>query len=177
MKKRLVFFLVVLLLCGSFACKTDKATVIGGMDQTYETVTSQLIGKGWTDKTGEIAELDPALETWFAWFTKDGQTLMIYFEDDFTRYGDEACPTAYVLYGSDGSVLEWEGLKPIDHAIVDSHMSQESICFKDLAGYYGLDVAEDDYVYLLDDGRIAIETLGHEDRNSDEDFRMIRVIP
>ncbi len=144
-----------------------------------DTVKNTLTRDGWTDRTAQIETLDPLLDGWFAWLTKDGKTLWIYYEPDFTPYGDEDYPSAYVLYDADGTVLDWSGSRPIDHAIADAFTLQPGAYFGDLIsnGTVGMDVAEDDYAYFTDDGRIAVETLWHEGGDGDLDFQIIRLLP
>lgn len=144
-----------------------------------DTVMRALIRDGWTDRTDEIETLDPILAGWFAWLTRDGQTLLIYYEPDFTPYGDEDYLSAYVLYDADGNVLDWSGSRPIDHTIADGFTLEKDVYFEDAvnAGIRSMDVAEDDYAYFTDDGRIAIETVWHEGVAGDLDFRIVRVIP
>ena len=144
-----------------------------------DTVLNLLTRDGWTDRTAQIETLDPILVGWFAWLTKDGQSLLIYYEPDFTPYGDEDYPSAYVLYDADGTVLDWSGSRPIDHAIADAYTLQPGVYFCNFVpiGTSGMDVAEDDYAYFTDDGRIAVETFWHEGGDSDLDFQIINVIP
>jgi len=141
-----------------------------------DTVALTLIRDGWTDKT---ETLDPVLVGWFTLLTKDGQSLLIYYEPDFTPYGDEDYPSAYVLYDADGTVLDWSGSRPIDHAIADAYTLQPGVYFGELfsAGVRSMDVAEDDYAYFTDDGRIAVQTVWHEGGDGDLDFQIINVIP
>lgn len=144
-----------------------------------DTVLNLLTRDGWTDRTAQTETVDPLLVGWFAWLTKDGQSLLIYYEPDFTPYGDEDYPSAYVLYDADGTVLEWSGSRPIDHAIADAYTLQPGVYFGSLVptGTCGMDVAEDDWAYFTDDGRIAVETVPHESGDGDEDFVILRVIP
>lgn len=144
-----------------------------------DTVVLMLIRDGWTDRTAQIETVDPILVGWFAWLTKDGQSLLIYYEPDFTPYGDEDYPSAYVLYDADGTVLDWSGSRPIDHAVADAYTLQPGVYFGSIVptGTIRMDVAEDDYAYFTDDGRIAVETFWHEGGDSDLDFQIIKVIP
>ena len=140
-----------------------------------DAVVLTLTRDGWTDKT---ETLDSELDGWFKLLIKDGQSLVIYYEMDFTPYGDESFPMAYALYDADGTVLDWSGSRPIDHAVADGYTLQPGVYFGSLVptGTIGMDVAEDDYAYFTDDGRIAVETFWHEGGDGDEGFRIVKVI-
>ena len=145
-----------------------------------DTVILSMIRDGWTDRTPEIETLHPLFSGFFAWLTKDGQTLVIHYELDFsTPYGiSEAYADAFVLYGADGAVLKWSGAKPIDHAIADGYRREKDAYFYQLTGGTGAMITgEDEDAYFLDDGRIAIETVPHESGDGDVDFEIVRVIP
>ncbi len=141
-----------------------------------DAVVLTLTRDGWMDKT---ETLDSELDGWFKLLIKDGQSLVIYYEIDFTPYGDEDYPSAYALYDADGTVLDWSGSRPIDHAAADAYTLQPGVYFGSLVptGTIGMHVAEDDYAYFTDDGRIAVETFWHEGGDGDEGFRIVKVIP
>lgn len=150
------------------------------LGKNLDSVILSLIRNGWTDQTPEIEGLDPCLEGFFAWLTKDGQTLVIHYELDFsTPYAvSEAYADAFVLYGADGAVLKWGGAKPIDHTIADGYRLEKDAYFYQLTGGTGAMITgEDEDAYFLDDGRIAIETMPHEGGDGDEDFQIVKVIP
>ena len=145
-----------------------------------DTVILSMIRDGWTDRTPEIETLHPLFQGFFAWLTKDGQTLVIHYELDFsTPYAvSEAYADAFVLYGADGAVLKWGGAKPIDHTIADGYRLEKDAYFYQLTGGTGAMITgEDEDAYFLDDGRIAIETMPHEGGDGDEDFEIVKVIP
>lgn len=150
------------------------------LGKNLDTIILSLIRDGWTDKTQQIAECDLWRDGWFAWLTKNGQTLLMWVDLDFsTPYNDkETFANDYVLYDADGKVLSWSGEKPLDHTIADHYTLQEGVYFNGLPGVYGgMIVGEDSTAYFLDDGRIAIQTIPHEGGNGDIDFVIIRVIP
>lgn len=155
------------------AGETDLAYMLG---TTLDSVILNLIRDGWTE-TQDMETQYPALDGWFARLTKDGQTLLIHYEYDFsTPYEqDQAFPDAYVLYGADGAVLSWSGDKPIDHRLADAYQLRKGVYFEPGTGVFGMIVGEDSDAYFLDDGRIAVETTAHEG-DGDVDFEIIRVI-
>lgn len=153
----------------------DLRNILG---KSLDSVILALIRDGWTE-TKDMEAQYPALEGWFTRLVKDGQTLMIYYEPDFSspyEYYQEY-PSAYVLYGADGAVLSWSGSKPIDHGIADAYQLRKGVYFDPGTGVFGMDVGEDEYAYFLDDGRIAIEYTPHEGGDGDVGFEIIRVIP
>ena len=89
----------------------------------------------------------------------------------------QSYPDAYALYGADGTVLQWAGERPLHHAVADGYKLRKNVYFHEQIGAWGMDVGEDEYVYFLDDGRVAIEWLPHEGGKGDLDFKIIRVIP
>lgn len=150
------------------------------LGKNRDTVILSLIRDGWTDKTQQVAELDPWLDGWFAWLTKNGQTLLMWIDLDYSSPYNvyEAFAADYVLYDTDGAVLSWSGEKPLDHTIADHYTLQEGVYFNGLPGVYGgMVIREDSAAYFLDDGRIAIQTIPHEGGNGDDDFFIVRVIP
>ena len=145
--------------------------------KSLDSVILALIRDGWTE-TKDMEAQYPALEGWFTRLVKDGQTLMIHYEYDFSSPYEYYVyyPDAYVLYGADGAVLQWGGSKPIDHRIADSYRIGKDTYFDPGTGVQGMIVGEDSDAYFLDDGRIAVETTAHEG-SGDVDFEIIRVIP
>ena len=145
--------------------------------KSLDSVILALIRDGWTE-TKDMEAQYPALEGWFTRLVKDGQTLMIHSEPDFSSpYEDYVYyPDAYVLYGADGAVLSWGGSKPIDHRIADSYRIGKGTYFDPGTGVRGMIVGEDSDAYFLDDGRVAVETTAHEG-SGDVDFEIVRVIP
>ena len=145
--------------------------------KSLDSVILALIRDGWTE-TKDMEAQYPALEGWFTRLVKDGQTLMIHYEYDFSSPYEYYVyyPDAYVLYGADGAVLQWGGSKPIDHRIADSYRIGKGTYFDPGTGVQGMIVGEDSDAYFLDDGRIAVETTEHEG-DGDVDFEIIRVIP
>lgn len=149
------------------------------LGRNLDSVILSLIRDGWMDTTVEVGELHHLLEGWFARLIKDGQTLMIYYEPDFSSPYEiyQEYLTSYVLYGADGAVLGWAGEKPIDHDIADAYRLQKGVYFDPGIGIWGMDVGEDEYAYFLDDGRIAIEYTPHEGGDGDIGFEIVKVIP
>ena len=145
--------------------------------QNLDTVTLRLLRDGWTDKTDELQTIARSLVGWFALFRKEGQAVLIFYELDFTPYGDEAFPIGFVQYAADGTVVEWSGVKPIDHRIADAYTVTEGSAFHDVVGWGGAIFNEDDFIYFLDDGRIAVQTVWHENRHEDDEFHIYRIIP
>ena len=145
--------------------------------KSLDSVILALIRDGWTE-TKDMEAQYPALEDWFTWHVKDGQTLMIHFKPDFSSPYEYYVyyPDTYVLYGADGAVLQWGGSKPIDHRIADSYRIGKDTYFDPGTGVRGMIVGEDSDAYFLDDGRVAVETTAHEG-SGDVDFEIIRVIP
>ena len=145
--------------------------------KSLDSVILALIRDGWTE-TKDMEAQYPALEGWFTRLVKDGQTLMIHYEYDFSSPYEYYVyyPDAYVLYGADGAALQWGGSKPIDHRIADSYRIGKDTYFDPGTGVQGMIVGEDSDAYFLDDGRIAVETTAHEG-SGDVDFEIIRVIP
>ena len=145
--------------------------------KSLDSVILALIRDGWTE-TKDMEAQYPALAGWFTRLVKDGQTLMIHSEPDFSSpYEDYVYyPDAYVLYGADGAVLSWGGSKPIDHRIADSYRIGKGTYFDPGTGVRGMIVGEDSDAYFLDDGRVAVETTAHEG-SGDVDFEIVRVIP
>ena len=150
------------------------------LGENLDTIILSLIRDGWTDRTLEVETLNPLFDGFFAWLVKDGQTLVIHYELDFsTPYRiSEAYADAFVLYGADGAVLKWSGAKPIDHTIADGYRLEKSAYFYQLTDETGAMITgEDEDAYFLDDGRIAIETMPHEGGDGDVDFQIVKVIP
>jgi hypothetical protein len=145
--------------------------------KSLDSVILALIRDGWTE-TKDMEAQYPALEGWFTRLVKDGQTLMIHYEYDFSSPYEYYVyyPDAYVLYGADGAALQWGGSKPIDHRIADSYRIGKDTYFDPGTGVQGMIVGEDSDAYFLDDGSIAVETTAHEG-SGDMDFEIIRVIP
>lgn len=92
----------------------------------------------------------------FLKLTKDGRMLLIYLDGLYT-YSQGAF--AYVLIGADGTLESWGGFKPFDHTLFDGHDVKDALTHMNGA-LWGL--AEDDDIYLLDDGRILVTYSGHE---------------
>lgn len=147
------------------------------LGKSLDSVILALIRDGWTE-TKDMEAQYPALEGWFDRLVKDGQTLMIHSEPDFSSPYEYYVyyPDAYVLYGADGAVLSWGGSKPIDHRNADSYRIGKGTYFDPGTGVRGMIVGEDSDAYFLDDGRIAVETTEHEG-DGDVGFEIIRVIP
>ena len=145
--------------------------------KSLDSVILALIRDGWTE-TKDMEAQYPALEGWFTRLVKDGQTLMIHYEYDFSSPYEYYVyyPDAYVLYGADGAALQWGGSKPIDHRIADSYRIGKGTYFDPGTGVRGMIVGEDSDAYFLDDGRVAVETTAHEG-SGDVDFEIVRVIP
>ena len=145
--------------------------------KSLDSVILALIRDGWTE-TKDMEAQYPALAGWFTRLVKDGQTLMIHYEYDFSSPYEYYVyyPDAYVLYGADGAALQWGGSKPIDHRIADSYRIGKGTYFDPGTGVRGMIVGEDSDAYFLDDGSIAVETTAHEG-SGDVDFEIIRVIP
>ena len=145
--------------------------------KSLDSVILALVRDGWTE-TKDMEAQYPALEGWFTRLVKDGQTLMIHSELDFSSPYEHYVyyPDAYVLYGADGAVLQWGGSKPIDHGIADSYRIGKGTYFHPGTGVRGMIVGEDSNAYFLDDGRVAVETTAHEG-SGDVDFEIVRVIP
>ena len=145
--------------------------------KSLDSVILALIRDGWTE-TKDMEAQYPALEGWFTRLVKDGQTLMIHYEYDFSSPYEYYVyyPDAYVLYGADGTVLSWGGSKPIDHRIADSYRIGKDTYFDPGTGVQGMIVGEDSDAYFLDDGRIAVETTAHEG-SGDVGFETVKVIP
>ena len=145
--------------------------------KSLDSVILALIRDGWTE-TKDMEAQYPALEGWFTRLVKDGQTLMIHSEPDFSSPYEHYVyyPDAYVLYGADGAVLQWSGSKPIDHSLADSYRIGKGTYFDAGPGAAGLVVGEDSIAFFLDDGRIAVETTAHEG-SGDVNFEIVRVIP
>lgn len=165
-------------LCRDNTSEEEKLAYMIG--RNLDTVVLTLIREDWTDRTSENTTFPRWFDEWFVLLQKDGQTLMIYYDQDYrTPYVlSESFADAFVLYGEDGAVLEWGGAKPMDHAIADGYRLEKGVYFNELPGVRdGLIVGDDDYVYFLDDGRIAIQVVPHEGGDGDEDFKIIKVIP
>lgn len=156
------------------ASETDLRYMAG---RNLDSIRLQLVLDGWTDETDRIGELDEGMRGWFARLTKDGQTILILYELDFESDWEEAFAAAYVHYDADGTVLAWMGTRPVDHAIADGYTLQEDAYFSDLVDGRGALFDEDETVYFLDDGRIAIVTVWHESGDGDCDFRIVNVLP
>lgn len=139
-----------------------------------DTVILNLMRDGWTERP--ITELHEDLEGWFAWLIKDGESMLLYYDEDFLPYGDERFLMAYVHYGADGSVLDWSGERPIDHAIADAYQLEKDVYFEDSV-WGGMFIHEDGYAYFLDDGRVAVEWVPHEGGGGDLEFYTVKVIP
>ena len=92
----------------------------------------------------------------FLKLTKDGRMLLIYLDGLYT-YSQGAF--AYVLLDADGKLESWGGFKPFDHTLFDGHDVKDALTHMNGA-LWGL--AEDDDIYLLDDGRILVTYSGHE---------------
>ena len=161
-------------ICRETKATEDLAYVLG---RSLDTVTVALLRDGWAE-TGDMEAQYPALEGWFARLTKDGQTLLIHFDYDFSSPYEyyQFFPDAYVLYGADGAVLGWGGSKPLDHNLADSYRMGKETYFDPGAGIRGMIVGEDSYAFFLDDGRVAVETAEHEGAG-DAAFEIVRVIP
>ncbi len=115
---------------------------------------------GWTNeplsmKWGEYADYGEL----FLKLTKDGRMLLIYLEEDFGIYDDEEYAAAYLLFDASGMLESWGGFKPFDHTLFDGHDLKDALTHVNGA-LPGL--AEDDDIYLLDDGRILVTSSGHE---------------
>lgn len=150
------------------------------LGENLDTIILSLIRDGWTDRTLEVETLNPLFEGFFAWLVKDGRTLFIHTDYDFSQPYElsNAFPDAFVLYDTDGAVLEWGGSRPLDHAIADGYKRPKGAYFYSMDGVTGAMITgEDQDAYFLDDGRIAIEFLPHEDGDGDVDFQIVKVIP
>lgn len=160
-----------------FGRDTELPYIIGG---DLDAVILALIRDGWTDRTLEVETLNPLFEGFFAWLVKDGRTLFIHTDYDYSQPYElsNAFPDAFVLYDTDGTVLEWSGSRPLDHAIADGYKRPKGVYFYSMDGVTGAMITgEDQDAYFLDDGRIAIEFLPHEDGDGDVDFQIVKVIP
>ena len=95
----------------------------------------------------------------FVKLKKDGRMLLVYLSESIVgRYGDEWYAAAYVLIGADGKLESWGGMKPGDHTLADGYKLSDPFPF--IGGLWG--IAEDDNVFLLDDGRILVTYDHHE---------------
>lgn len=112
--------------------------------------TSEPLSMKWNeDDEDDYGEL-------FLKLTKDGRMLLIYMDGLYT-YSQGAF--AYVLLDADGKLESWGGFKPFDHTLFDGHDVKDALTHMNGA-LWGL--AEDDDIYLLDDGRILVTYSGHE---------------
>ena len=138
----------------------ERAYMLG---RTLDAQLLSLLREGWQDTTGDFPEDWSILEEYFVRLQKDGQTLLIYFASDYVSPYESWLnyPAAYVLYGADGSVLEWSGSKPIDHGIADGFRVKKGVYFDPGEGVRELLIGEDSAAYFLDDGRLVIESSAH----------------
>lgn len=160
-----------------FGQDTELPYIIG---RDLDAVILALIRDGWTDRTLEVETLNPLFDGFFAWLVKDGRTLFIHTDFDYSQPYElsNAFPDAFVLYDTDGTVLEWGGSRPLDHAIADGYKRPKGAYFYSMDGVTGAMITgEDQDAYFLDDGRVAIEFLPHEDGDGDVDFQIVKVIP
>lgn len=160
-----------------FGQDTELPYIIG---RDLDAVILALIRDGWTDRTLEVETLNPLFDGFFAWLVKDGRTLFIHTDFDYSQPYElsNAFPDAFVLYDTDGTVLEWGGSRPLDHAIADGYKRPKGAYFYSMDGVTGAMITgEDQDAYFLDDGRIAIEFLPHEGGDGDVDFQIVKVIP
>ncbi|MBR0437234.1 MAG: hypothetical protein IJK12_08320 [Clostridia bacterium] len=122
---------------------------------------------GWRNvplkRSEDLDEEDDAYEDWFLKLTKDGRTLIVMTDEDFSPYGDDLYAVGYVLLDADGRLESWGGQKPVDHTLADHYRVADKSSFSRLChtgGFWG--IAEDDRMFLLDDGRIAVAYTHHE---------------
>ena len=161
-------------ICRETKATEDLAYILG---RSLDTVTLALLRDGWTE-TRDMETQYPALEGWFARLTKDGQTLLIHYDYDFSAPYEQYqfFPDAFVLYGADGAVLQWAGSRPLDHGRAEGYRLSKGTYFDPGPGAVGLLVGEDSEAFFLDDGRVAVETTEHEGAG-DAAFELFRVIP
>lgn len=148
-----------------------NATLRLMLGRQIDTVRISLIQDGWTDHSND-SDL-PKIPGCFAWLSKDGQTLLIHYDYDYSFF-EEPYADAFVLYDSEGKVLEWSGFRPVDHTLAEAYTHELGGDYFDPGPDY-VDADEDDFVYFLDNGYVAIEDIGHEGIGGD--FRIVRVIP
>lgn len=148
-----------------------NATLRFMLGRQIDTVRISLTQEGWTDRTND-ADL-PEIPGCFALLSKDGQTLLIHYEYDYSFF-EEPYADAFVLYDADGTVLEWSGFRPVDHTLAEAYTHELGGGYFDPGPDY-VDADEDDFVYFLDNGYVAVEDIGHLGIGSD--FRIVRVIP
>ena len=99
--------------------------------------------------------MDPSKNSDTFWrYQKDGDTLVIVFDEIFTDFGFSECAVGYVCYGSDKSVKGWGGLKPLKHEFVDGYEYKKGesdfVTASGMEGYYD---GENCYLYFTDDMR------------------------
>jgi hypothetical protein len=135
----------------------DPASVLG---REKNHIVEAFTEDGWTNeplsmKWGEYADYGEL----FLKLTKDGRMLLIYLDEDFGIYDHEEYAAAYLLFDATGTLESWGGFKPFDHTLFDGHDLKDALTHVNgvLPG-----LAEDDDIYLLDDGRILVTSSGHE---------------
>lgn len=87
-------------------------------------------------------------------YQKDGDTLVIVFDETVTDFGFSECAVGYVCYGADKSVKGWGGLKPLKHEFVDGYEYKKGESdFMTASGMEGYYDGEHCYLYFTDDMR------------------------
>lgn len=125
-----------------------------GMDMY--TVKGRLNEAGWTEeplsvKWSEIYSGEYDYGRLLMKFTKDGRMLVTYKNfDEFV--------IAYVLIGPEGECESWGGERPGDHTLAEAFRPGDKDPFE--GGFDGL--FEDDWIRLLDDGRVFIVDYSYE---------------
>ena len=105
---------------------------------------------GWT-------RMDPSKNSDTFWrYQKDGDMLVIVFDETVTDFGIYPCAVGYVCYGPDKTVKGWGGLKPLKHEFVDGYEYKKGesdfVTASGMEGYY---YGEHCYLYFTDDMRLV----------------------
>ncbi len=104
---------------------------------------------------GGWARMDPSKNSDTFWrYQKDGDTLVIVFDETVTDFGIYQCAVGYICYDADKSVKGWGGLKPLKHEFVDGYEYKKGesdfVTASGMEGYYD---GENCYLYFTDDMR------------------------
>ena len=105
---------------------------------------------GWT-------RMEPSKNSDTFWrYQKNGDTLVIVFDETVTDFGFSECAVGYVCYGPDKAVKGWGGLKPLKHEFVDRYEYKKGEShFMTASGMEGYYYGEHCYLYFTDDMRMV----------------------
>ena len=128
-----------------------------------------LCGSGWTRIRPQQDH-----EQWYRVYQKDGDTLVLFFDDELTDSGLIKYINGYACYDTKGTVKAWGGLKPLDHTFVDAYeFKKDESDFRLASGVTGYFITDHDELYVTDDMRFVLVT----QFNGDYAFEVYPILP